>query len=243
MAAGRFAQDAAGDTARQFLAHQCEREPNAIPSEIPQAAEGLERAVPTDVLREEIFPSQKAESRCDSFDASHTALVLEHAPQPFQAAAVHEHHAIHELDFAVAANREHFTEICHAGSAGLFADNVFARFGAADDPFLANTCGQRDIDRVNVPGGDQFLVTGQRLRRRFHRCFGLALIDKCAAAFKVAAGHGDDRGVAAVADRLPVFARDIRRPQNSPAEFVIFIHFRGALEHAELDGVRRYKIK
>ena len=77
---------------------------------------------------------------------------------------MHEHHAIHELDLVPPASSEHVLEISSGESAGLFADHMFARLGRRQDPFLTEGGRQRNINRVNVRGGNQFRVTAERAR-------------------------------------------------------------------------------
>ena len=155
-------------------------------------------------------------------DAAHLPKVLrviERGAKGVQPLAVHEHDAIHELHALLPAGIEHLGELGQAGSAGLLADDVFTRRRGLEHPFLAEAGWERDVNGVHGSIRQHFLVAAVSLRHGLHRSLRLAFIDELAAAFHIAAGHGDDGRVAAVANRLPVLPRDVRRAENAPAKF------------------------
>src|SRR5262249_16931354 len=137
--------------------------------------------------------------------------------QQRQPLAVHEHDAIHELHTVLPAGVEHGTDIGAAEAARFLAQNVLARPGCLEDPLLADAGGQRDVHRIHIPPVEQFLVTSARDGLRSQRYVSLAFGDEAASTLAFAAGHGNQRGIARIADRLPVLAGDAGRPKDSPA--------------------------
>src|SRR6185436_13915863 len=100
------------------------------------------------------------------------------------------------------------------------AHDMLAGLRSTDDPFLANARGQRDIDGIDIFRHEQFFVTAQRAWRSFKRTFALAVGDEFPAALHIAARHGHDDAIAAIADAFPVLAPNLRRAEKSPAKFV-----------------------
>src|SRR5262249_50703884 len=77
--------------------------------------------------------------------------------------------------------------------------------------------GKRNVDRVDIATVEQLLVTAARDRGGRLRHINLALVDELQGAGTIAAGDGDERRVAGVADRFPVLAGDVRGAEDSPA--------------------------
>ncbi len=76
---------------------------------------------------------------------------------------MHEHHAVHELDFVFAAGVEHRPHFSTIDAARLLAQHVLAGLGGADHPLLANAGRQRDVDGIDVLAGEQFFVAAAGL--------------------------------------------------------------------------------
>ncbi len=117
-----------------------------------------------------------------------------------------------------AAGFEHFREVGGVDGAGLLAQHMPARGGGADDPFFANAGRQRNVNRVHVPGREQFLVTVRHAGGRGEWNFGLAGGDETARARWVAAGDGGEDAVAGMADGSPVFPGDVGGAEDAPAK-------------------------
>jgi hypothetical protein len=144
---------------------------------------------------------------------------------------VHEHDAIQELDLAPFAGFQHVTQLGRIVGARLFANNVFAGGSRALHPFLSQTGGQWNVDRVDVPGTQQLLVRTERPGNGGHGRASLAGLNELTRALLVAAGNGNHHRIACIQDRQPVFAGNIRGAENTPAQFVRLVRniFRGSV--------------
>ncbi len=111
---------------------------------------------------------------------------------------------------------------------GFFDEHVFAGLRGAEDPFLAQPGGQRDVNGVNVSAGEQRLVAVHRFRHDRMRRAGLAFGDESLRPREIAAGHGHERGISGITNGLPVLAGDESGTEDAPAA--------GGVGH-ELDSV------
>src|SRR5689334_11861966 len=127
---------------------------------------------------------------------------------------MHEHDTVHELDAAVAAGSQHFSDFRCIAAAGLLAHDMLAGRGCAEYPLFAHAGRQRYIDGINVVTADELLVV-HWLRRMREGRGGLAVGDELFGSLATAAADGHERRIAGVADGVPVFAGDVRGPQNS----------------------------
>jgi len=132
-----FGQQTPGDLKRHLPIHHPEAEAYAIPAQIPQATERLQFTLPADVALKKFRSPEKTERRIDTPDPSDALLVRQLLAQSFKTAAVHEHHAVHELHAVTPAGSEHVFQIRHAACARLFTDHVLAGRGGSHYPFLA----------------------------------------------------------------------------------------------------------
>src|SRR4030095_3190139 len=115
----------------------------------------------------------------------------------------------------------------YADGARFFADDVFSSGRGAQNPLLAQTGRQRNIDRVDVLSGKEFFVAAERLGDLGKGELLLALSHELLGAGQLAAGHGAHPAVAAVQNRVPILPRNFGRTQNSPAnhwilDFLVF---------------------
>jgi hypothetical protein len=76
-----------------------------------------------------------------------TKSIIKHLSQQRQPLAMHKHHPVHELHAMQPTGFHHLLQISHARRTGLFADHMLPGLGGADNPFLAKTRGQRDVNR------------------------------------------------------------------------------------------------
>ncbi len=98
---------------------------------------------------------------------------------------------------------------------------MFAGLRGANHPFLPQSGGQRDVNRIDVFRREQLLVTSEGARCRFERSIALTLRDELPAALRVTTGDGHDVAVSAIANGLPVLASNLRRAEKSPANSVL----------------------
>ena len=242
---GGLREDATGDRARQLPVHRPQRESDAIPAEVAQAAGGFEPAIHANVVAEKIFAGIKTKDRGNAPELANAPAIVEHFADACQARAVHEHHAVHELHAVFPAGVNHLLKVGRAQGAGFFANDVFARRCRAQDPFLAQAGRQRKINRVHVFGGDQFLVTAQRRRRIFKRGFPLAFHNELAAAFEIAAGHGGYDRIAAVKNAVQFFRAMFAAPNIPNRSLFINTLQRRSMSVAKICGghrPRRYRL-
>src|SRR5438552_9090592 len=225
-------EQSARDTPRELELHRPKREANAIPTEIAQAAKGLELAVGANIRRKEVRRRAETESGGNALQIANT-LVLQLLSNPFQTAAVHKHHSIHELHTMMAASVEHLAEVCDRGCTRLLGDNVLSRFRSTNHPFLAQPGWQRNVNRVHIAVGQQCFIAAKGARRLSEWGFALARADKGAAAFEVPAGNGADNAIATVENGLPIFLRDFGGAEDAPAGFwCAHLHFKSGRECA-----------
>src|SRR5208283_5191081 len=194
----------------QLPVHGPEGKANAIPTEVSQAAVWLELALGADVRVESLLGRIETECGVDSPDAPDGMAVIQDVADQFQPPAVHEHDSIHELNAVAAASLQHLNQVAHRYGTGLLADQMLARLGGAQDPFLANARGQRNINPIDIPGREHVLVPPDGPRGSGKRGLGLALGDKLPAALRGAAGHDRNDAVLRVADGLPAFPGYLR---------------------------------
>ena len=200
-----------------FIAQRPERESQAIPPQIPQATERLQRAVRPGHGRKKFRVLRKTELRGDVPEGAQALPFIEHGAHPLQTPAVHEHDAVHVLDAVAGARRDDLLHLRRRAPGRLLRQHVLAGLGRADGPLGSDSRRERNINGVDVRPGQQCLVAADRDGNLRMRHLRLTFGDERSRARRVATGHGDQRGVAGVADSLPVFARDIRSSQNTPA--------------------------
>lgn len=185
-------KDPGADFAGKLPIHRPERETDAIPAEVAEATEGFEGGIGADVGLPKIVFGEETEVRGDAPDFSDGCSIVERVTDAVQARVVHEHHAVHELHAIAVAGFEHFAHVGNGSGAGLFAKDVFAVVSGAQDPFLAEACGKRDIDDVHARRSDEFLVTAECVGHGVKLHLMLALGDELAAALGVTAGDGGE---------------------------------------------------
>ena len=149
--------------------------------------------------------------------ADFTDVTVQDFAQTLQATTVHEHDAIHELDVMFLTRGDDFGDVSGSAADGFFNEDMLAGLRGADDPFFAQSRGQRDVNGINVPAGEQRFVVVHRLRHDRMRRAGLAFGDERLRPRKVAAGHGDEGGVSGITNGLPVLAGDESGAENAPA--------------------------
>ena len=142
--------------------------------------------------------------------------VVEHFPHLRQPAAVHEHHAVHELHVVVAAGVEHLGNVRRGVPPRLFAQHVLAGLGGPNHPFLAHAGRQRDVDGVDILRRQQLLIAAYA-RRWIERHLRLARLHELRPALGTAASHGHQRAVARVVNRGPVLTGDVGAPPGFPS--------------------------
>src|ERR1017187_3819148 len=211
-------EDSAGHPLRKPPVHGPEGKSDAIPTEITQASIRLQIALRSNIGDEEILQGTERKCRGNPPDGANGLAVIEHFPDSLQAAAVHEHDVIHELDLVSLASLQHFNQLNHTGGAGFFADDVFAGLGGALDPLPTDSGGQRDVNGIDIGGRQQFLITAQSTWDGLKGGLGLTFIDETPAALEVPAGYGGNAAVLGVPDGLPVLPGDVGSTQNAPAE-------------------------
>lgn len=108
--AAGFGENSASDAGGEFLAHGPERETDAVPAEIAEAAEGFHGAVDANVVFEEFGIAVKAEGGGDAFDFADAGGV-DFSGNFLEAFAVHEHDAVHELNAVLATSIEHHAKM------------------------------------------------------------------------------------------------------------------------------------
>src|SRR5204862_2829879 len=91
----------------------------------------------------------------------------------------------------------------------------------ADHPSLTQSRRQRDVNRVDVFGREQFFITAKRARCVIKRASTLAFGDEFLAAFRTATGDSHDDTIAAVANGFPILPSDVRRAENAPPKFFV----------------------
>ncbi len=89
--------------------------------------------------------------------------------------------------------------------------------GSRNNPLLAKSRRQRDINRIDVLALQKSLVRTQRHRGRLEGAIGLAFIDKSLRRSSIAACHCRDDTLGTSRNRSPIFFGDPRRGQNPPS--------------------------
>src|SRR5689334_443408 len=110
----------------------------------------FESRITTDVAREKIRAAIKTERGCDPLYFAHGLAVIQEFTQSGEAAAMHEHHAIHHLHSMLPASIKHLAQICDAHSTWLFAKHMLAGGRGAQNPFLAQSCRQWNVNCINL---------------------------------------------------------------------------------------------
>lgn len=163
-----FLEKKAAHRTGQFPVERAEGEAEAIPTEITETASGFESGIESDIVLK-ILAAKKGEAAFDATEFADGSDVLKHFDQLREAAVVIEHHAVHELDLVGFAGFDHFDEVIEGGRARLFAEDVFAGLGGADDPFLAQAGGEGNVDGVDFRVGEDGLVSFDRNWSLFKR--------------------------------------------------------------------------
>ena len=208
--APELGEQSPGDSFGQSVLHGEQREADVVPAEVAQAAHRFQAAADSDVALFEIVRSEKAELRRDASQIADRARVDRFA-NGRQTVTVHEHDAVHVLHVVRLARREDFLDVGQRVAARFFAHHMLAGLSGFDDPLLADSSRQRNVNRVDVVSGEECFVTANRIRSRIKRRLSLVFGDVLRRAFFAATGDGDERGIVAIPDGLPVFLRDERR--------------------------------
>src|SRR5258708_35328187 len=116
-----------------------------------------------------------------------------------------------------AAGVNHLRERGDAGGTRLLAEDVFPGFGSPENPFLAASRRQRNINRVHIFAGEQVVVPIEHLWDRVEGRLLLTLGDKLPATIRGSTGDGDQRRVARQVNGFVVLAGDFRGAQDTPA--------------------------
>jgi hypothetical protein len=145
--------NAACDLQGHVIIHGPNREAQAIPAEISEAAQRLQLPMSSDVGALKFGIAEKAELGGDVTDL--TDFVLQNLTEFFLALAMHEHDAIHELHAVLFTGCEDFQNLPGITTHGLFDEHMLASLCRTNDPFFAQTCGQRDVNGVDVGTGIQ----------------------------------------------------------------------------------------
>ena len=119
------------------VTHRPERNADAVPAEITEAAQRLQSRLHADVLREKTLRRHEAELRGDAFDFADGVAGIEFAPQGGEAVAVHEHDAVHELHLRFLTGLDDLAHLARIDPAWLLAEDVFAGGGGGEDILLA----------------------------------------------------------------------------------------------------------
>ena len=112
----------------------------------------------------ELLIAVKGELCRDSLDRTDTRWTIEGLTQLLQPTAVHEHDTIHELDAMGLANIEDLLDIGGRQGCWFFREDVLAMLGSRNNPVLAESRRQRDINRIDVLALQKSLVRTQRHR-------------------------------------------------------------------------------
>ena len=96
---------------------------------------------------------------------------------------------------------------------------MFSSIGSLNDPVFPHSGWQRDIDRVEIIGCNHFIISTNRSRCLSEWNLTLTFVDKTLCLSFIAARNCDDYTIAGIANRIPIFTRNIRCPQNSPSQF------------------------
>ena len=211
-------EDSAGHSLRKPPVHGPKGKSDAIPTEITQASVRFQVALRSNIGDEEFLRGTESECRSNPPDGANSLAVIKHFPDALQAPAVHEHDVVHELDLVSLASIQHFSQLNYTGGAGFFADDVFASLGGSLDPVSADAGGQGDVNRIDIGGRQQFLITAQSTWGGSEGSLGLAFIDESLAALEVPAGYGGNAAVLGVPDGFPVLLSDVGSTQNAPAQ-------------------------
>lgn len=110
----------------------------------------------------EFLIAVKRELSRDSLDRTDTRWTIERLTQLLQTTAVHEHDTVHELDPMGLANIEDLLNIGGRQGCWFFRKDVLAMLGGGDNPLLAKSRRQRDINRIDVLALQESLVRTQR---------------------------------------------------------------------------------
>ena len=159
-----FRQHPPADAQGHLIIHHPQTESNIVPAEVAEAAERFQFATDPDVVLSEILCRGKTEVAGDPLQLANTVTVIQCLSKFVQSQAVHEHHPVHELDFVFLARFDHFDHFCGITTNGLFCQDMFPRFGSADDPFLTESRWIGDVDGVNLGMSKKFFVTSHRDR-------------------------------------------------------------------------------
>ena len=165
----------------------------------------------------EFLIAVKRELSRDSLDRTDTRWTIEGLTQLLQTTAVHEHDTVHELDAMGLANIEDLLNIGGRQGCWFFRKDVLAMLGGGDNPLLAKSRRQRDINRIDVLALKESLVRTQGHRGRLKGAIGLAFIDKSLRRSSIAACHYRDDPLGTSRNRPPIFFGDPRRGQNPPS--------------------------
>ena len=156
----------------------------------PRQPSGSSSSLGADVACEKLARSAEGELRSDPLERTDALAVGENLSHALQPPAVHEHHAVHELDAALPARRENLPHVLGCDADRLFHEHVFSRFRRADHPRLANPCRQGDVHGIHGVAGQQFFVAAASERRRIKGSVSLTLADEPSAPVEISAGHG-----------------------------------------------------
>ena len=210
-------EDAAGDALGHLVTERPKAHADGVPAEIAEAALRFQVAAHADVPGEEIGRRVEAKLGVKAAQGAEFSGV-EDLADGLEPLGVHEHDAVHELHVGLAACVDHLGQILGGEGARLFAKDVFAGLGGADDPFLAKAGGKRDVDRLDRGIREQFLVGAVGARRGGEGGFALAIRDKGGGLGLIPAGHGGHFARAGEEEGLPILASDAGSAEESPAD-------------------------
>ena len=203
----------AGHRGRELVVESPKREPDVVPAEISQAAQGLQRLLHADVPRGPglVVGAVNAERRLHVPELAEHVAVVQDAFQGDLPLVVHEHGVVHELHSRFSACVDHRLHFSCAGQ-GLFHQNVL----------LGSNCFKRQLGsdagrHGNVHGLDgrisqQLFVTAVGLRSR------TVLGDELLSFPFSSGGHRCDYGMFHAADRCAKLASDASAAQDAPLD-------------------------
>mmetsp|Transcript_20245 Transcript_20245/g.80846 ORF Transcript_20245/g.80846 Transcript_20245/m.80846 type:complete len:566 (+) Transcript_20245:1019-2716(+) len=155
----RVAQPRLDTDGRAAPAEGLEREANAVPADVAEAAERVAVGSRADVaLGQELVGAAEREGRGDALAPPEDGVFKESAHRQ-EPRVVHEHGAIEQRDARGATRLDHAPRFTRRARDGFLDEDVLAGLGELDDPLDVERRRQRHVHRVDLRVRDERVVT------------------------------------------------------------------------------------
>ena len=154
----------------------------------------------------------KRKLRDDPPNLPNALAIVDDLPDTVQPLAMHEHHAVHELDTVAAAGGEDLLYVAGGGCDRLFGQYMLSSLGSTDQPRLADAGRQGNIHGIHLVAGQQRVVAAEGMWRRVEGSMLLTVGDETPAALRSRPATAVNEQFSR-SDRQPVPARSPPYPR------------------------------